>query len=91
MNLYSDLLFLRRRKDSLISSMKAAETSCREVRDGLIQSRRSLSAQPRPLPLLGEHLELSGAESIMGAPEMAACQVTEEEDSVSCLRNIRPP
>ncbi|XP_036968760.1 coiled-coil domain-containing protein 171 [Acanthopagrus latus] len=60
-----------RRKDSLISSMKAAETSCREVRDSLVQSRRSLSAQPRPLPL---HLELSGAESIMGAPEVAACQ-----------------
>lgn len=77
MNLYSDLLFPRRRKDSLISSMKAAETSCREVRDSLVQSRRSLSAQPRPLPL---HLELSGAESIMGAPEVAACQVTEEED-----------
>ncbi|XP_042339361.1 coiled-coil domain-containing protein 171-like, partial [Plectropomus leopardus] len=44
------------------------------VRESLVQSRCSLSAQPRPLPLPREHLELSGAESIMGAPEVAAWQ-----------------
>ncbi|XP_076580925.1 coiled-coil domain-containing protein 171 isoform X2 [Chaetodon auriga] len=63
-----------RRKDGLISSMKAAETSYREVRESLLKSRHSLSAQPRPLLLPREHLESSGAESIMGAPEMTACQ-----------------
>ncbi|XP_041821691.1 LOW QUALITY PROTEIN: coiled-coil domain-containing protein 171-like, partial [Chelmon rostratus] len=63
-----------RRNDCLISYMKAAETSYKEVRESLVQSCHSLSAQPRPLPLPREHLELSGAESIMGAPEMAACQ-----------------
>ncbi|XP_078020537.1 uncharacterized protein ccdc171 [Epinephelus lanceolatus] len=63
-----------RRQDFLISNMKAAETSYKEVRESLVQSHRSLSAQPRPLLLAREHLELSGAESIMGAPEVAACQ-----------------
>ncbi|XP_074480289.1 uncharacterized protein ccdc171 [Sebastes fasciatus] len=62
------------RKECLISNMKAAESSYKEVRESLVQSRGSLSAQPRPLPLPREHLELSGAESIMGAPEVAACQ-----------------
>ncbi|KAL7375433.1 hypothetical protein ABVT39_017153 [Epinephelus coioides] len=63
-----------RRQDFLISNMKAAETSYKEVRESLVQSRRWLSAQPRPLLLPKDHLELSGAESIMGAPEVAACQ-----------------
>ncbi|XP_071315951.1 coiled-coil domain-containing protein 171-like isoform X2 [Trachinotus anak] len=63
-----------RRKERLISYMKAAETSYKEVRESLLQSRCSLSAQPRLLPLPREHLDLSGAESIMEAPEMAACQ-----------------
>uniref|UniRef100_A0A3B4WZP4 Uncharacterized protein n=1 Tax=Seriola lalandi dorsalis TaxID=1841481 RepID=A0A3B4WZP4_SERLL len=49
--------------------------SYKEVRESLIQSRHSLLAQPRPLLLPREHLELSGAESIMGDPEVAACQV----------------
>uniref|UniRef100_A0A3Q3J543 Coiled-coil domain containing 171 n=1 Tax=Monopterus albus TaxID=43700 RepID=A0A3Q3J543_MONAL len=60
-----------RRKDRLISCMTAAETSYKEVRESLIQSRSSLSAQPRPLLL---PRQLSGAESIMGAPEVAVCQ-----------------
>ncbi|XP_070849134.1 coiled-coil domain-containing protein 171 [Chaetodon trifascialis] len=63
-----------RRKDCLISNMTAAETSYREVRESLLKSRHCLSAQPRPLPLPREHLESSGAESIMGAPEMTTCQ-----------------
>ncbi|XP_042257973.1 coiled-coil domain-containing protein 171-like [Thunnus maccoyii] len=63
-----------RRKDCLIGYMNAAERSYKEVRESLIQSRHSLSAQPRPLPLPQEHLETNGAESIMGAPEVAACQ-----------------
>ncbi|XP_044040414.1 coiled-coil domain-containing protein 171-like [Siniperca chuatsi] len=63
-----------RRTDCLISGIKAAEKSYKEVRESLVQSRHSLSAQPRPLLLPREHLELSGAESIMGAPEVAACQ-----------------
>uniref|UniRef100_A0A665U425 Uncharacterized protein n=1 Tax=Echeneis naucrates TaxID=173247 RepID=A0A665U425_ECHNA len=45
-----------------------------QVRESLVQSRGTLSAQPRPMLLPREPLELSGAESIMGAPEMAACQ-----------------
>ncbi|KAM6909408.1 LOW QUALITY PROTEIN: coiled-coil domain-containing protein 171 [Xenentodon cancila] len=63
-----------RRHESLIRCMKAAETSCKQVRDELVQSQPSLSAQPHSLPLPEELLELGGAESIMGAPEVAACQ-----------------
>ncbi|KAM6894633.1 coiled-coil domain-containing protein 171 [Lycodopsis pacificus] len=74
-----------RRKDYLISNMKAAETSYNEVRESLVQSRRSPSAPPRPLPLPREHLELSGAESIMGAPEVAACQSLLSSVSQLCL------
>ncbi|TDG99369.1 hypothetical protein EPR50_G00193600 [Perca flavescens] len=70
----AELTDAARRKDCLIRNMKAAETTYREVREGLVQSRCSLSTQPRPLSLPREHLELSGAESIMGAPELAACQ-----------------
>ncbi|XP_076019085.1 coiled-coil domain-containing protein 171, partial [Genypterus blacodes] len=63
-----------RRMDCLVNFMKAAETSCKEVRDSLIQSRRFPLAQP-PLVLLPKmHLEPSGAESIVGAPEVAVCQ-----------------
>ncbi|XP_026224994.1 coiled-coil domain-containing protein 171 [Anabas testudineus] len=61
-----------RRKDCLIGYMKAAETSYKEVKDSLLQSESLLSAQLRPLPL--PRLELSGAECIMGTPEVAACQ-----------------
>ncbi|XP_041841917.1 coiled-coil domain-containing protein 171, partial [Melanotaenia boesemani] len=63
-----------RRQDCVIRFMKAAETSCKQVRESVIQSQRSQSAQPRPLLLPREQLELSGAESIMGAPEAAVCQ-----------------
>ncbi|XP_067379209.1 coiled-coil domain-containing protein 171-like isoform X1 [Channa argus] len=62
------------RKDCLISYMKAAETSYKEIRDSFLQSERPLSAQRRPLLLPSQHLELSGAEGIMGGPEVAACQ-----------------
>ncbi|XP_069544640.1 coiled-coil domain-containing protein 171, partial [Brachyistius frenatus] len=60
-----------RRQDRVISCMKAAETSYKQVRDSLVQSHRSLTAQPRPLQL---PLELSDAGSFIGAPEVAACQ-----------------
>ncbi|KAL6118213.1 ccdc171 [Pungitius sinensis] len=63
-----------RRREYLIGSMAAAETTFSEVRDILLQSRRSPSAPPRPPPLPMEHLDSSGAESIMGAPEVAACR-----------------
>ncbi|CAK6979710.1 coiled-coil domain-containing protein 171-like [Scomber scombrus] len=63
-----------RRKDCLIGYMNAAERSYTEVRESLVQSRHSLSAQSRPPPLPREHLETNGAESIMGTPEVAACQ-----------------
>ncbi|KAK5848085.1 hypothetical protein PBY51_005734 [Eleginops maclovinus] len=69
--LEDELSDTHRRRECLISNMRSAETSYKQVRESL-QSRGSLSAQPRPLPLLKEHL--SGAESIMGAPEVAACQ-----------------
>ncbi|XP_055359646.1 coiled-coil domain-containing protein 171-like isoform X2 [Betta splendens] len=58
-----------RRRDRLISFMKAAETSCQEVRDRLVQSERSLWDLPRPLPL-----DVSGAELLPGSLEAAACQ-----------------
>ncbi|KAM7376891.1 hypothetical protein PAMA_013590 [Pampus argenteus] len=63
-----------RRKDCLIRIINAAERSYKEVRESLVQSRHSLSDQPHPLPLPREHVETNGAESIMGAPEVAACQ-----------------
>ncbi|KAM4536511.1 uncharacterized protein ccdc171 [Odontesthes bonariensis] len=63
-----------RRQDCVIRCMKAAETSCKQVRESLIQSQRSPSAQPRPLLFALDHLQLSGAESMMGAPEVTACQ-----------------
>lgn len=61
-------------KDYVISNMKAAEKSYQQLRESLVQSRRSSSALPRPLLLPREHLEPSGTECIMGAPEVAACQ-----------------
>ncbi|KAK2863391.1 hypothetical protein Q5P01_002924 [Channa striata] len=69
-----ELMDTARRKDCLISCMKAAETSYKEVRDSLVQSERPLSARPHPLLLPRQYLELSGAEGIVGAPEAAACQ-----------------
>lgn len=48
-----------------------------QFRDSLVQSQHSLKAKPRPLLLPHENLELSGAESIVGAPEATACQVAE--------------
>uniref|UniRef100_A0A3B4VE92 Uncharacterized protein n=1 Tax=Seriola dumerili TaxID=41447 RepID=A0A3B4VE92_SERDU len=75
-----------RRKDHVISYMKAAEMSYKEVRESLIQSRHSLLAQPCPLLLPREHLELSGAESIMGDPEVAACQVNVFHSFITLLR-----
>nr|XP_005755296.1 PREDICTED: coiled-coil domain-containing protein 171 [Pundamilia nyererei] len=63
-----------RRRDRVVSCMKAAEASCKQFRDSLVQSQHSLKAKPRPLLLPHENLELSGAESIMGAPEATACQ-----------------
>ncbi|XP_037832540.1 coiled-coil domain-containing protein 171 isoform X2 [Kryptolebias marmoratus] len=61
-----------RRREGLIRWMKAAETSCKQVRERLVQSQHSPPSQPLPSPQ--EHLQLSGAESIMGAPEAAVCQ-----------------
>ncbi|XP_068612228.1 coiled-coil domain-containing protein 171 [Brachionichthys hirsutus] len=61
-------------QDCLISNMRAAETSYKQVRETLVQSHYTVSALPRPLPVPKEHLQPSGAESIMGAPVMAACQ-----------------
>ncbi|KAF7643831.1 hypothetical protein LDENG_00232420 [Lucifuga dentata] len=57
-------------KECLISCMQAAERSYKQVWESFIQSRHS----PLPLPLPRVHLEPSGAESIMGAPEVASCQ-----------------
>ncbi|XP_047441688.1 coiled-coil domain-containing protein 171-like isoform X2 [Mugil cephalus] len=61
-----------RRQEAVVGFMKAAETSYEQVRNGLVQSQRSPLAKPHPLLSAQEHL--SGAESIMGAPEVAACQ-----------------
>ncbi|KAM3857465.1 coiled-coil domain-containing protein 171 [Diretmus argenteus] len=69
-----DLREATRCKESVVNYMKAAESSCKEVRDSLIQSRHSLSAQLRPLHLPRVHLEQSGAERIMGGSELAVCQ-----------------
>nr|XP_015796112.2 coiled-coil domain-containing protein 171 isoform X1 [Nothobranchius furzeri]XP_015796113.2 coiled-coil domain-containing protein 171 isoform X1 [Nothobranchius furzeri]XP_015796114.2 coiled-coil domain-containing protein 171 isoform X1 [Nothobranchius furzeri] len=65
---------LSRRHTCVVNCLKSAETSCKQVRESLSQSHDSISSQPRPLLLPLEHLELRGAESIMGAPEVAMCQ-----------------
>ncbi|XP_008290901.1 coiled-coil domain-containing protein 171-like [Stegastes partitus] len=67
-----ELSHAHRQQEAVISCVKAAEKRCTQVRDGLVQSQRSVAVQPRPLL---EPLELSGAESIMGAAEVAACQL----------------
>uniref|UniRef100_A0A3P8TIM5 Coiled-coil domain containing 171 n=1 Tax=Amphiprion percula TaxID=161767 RepID=A0A3P8TIM5_AMPPE len=64
-----ELSHAHRQQEAVISCVKAAERNCTQVRDSLVQSQRSVVAEPRPL------LELRGAESIMGAAEVAACQV----------------
>uniref|UniRef100_A0A672ZBI9 Uncharacterized protein n=1 Tax=Sphaeramia orbicularis TaxID=375764 RepID=A0A672ZBI9_9TELE len=46
-----------------------------QLRESLVQSQRSLQAQPRPLMLPVGLLELSGTEGIMGDPALASCQV----------------
>ncbi|XP_010778482.1 coiled-coil domain-containing protein 171 [Notothenia coriiceps] len=71
-HLEEELSDTHRHRDCLISNMKAAETSYKQVRESLVQSRGGLLAKPRPLPAVKEHL--SGAGCIMGAPELAACQ-----------------
>lgn len=58
-------------KEQLIGLMKTAEKNCSQLRDTLLQSHRSLSSKPHPLTL---PKALSGAESIMGDPGVAACQ-----------------
>ncbi|XP_054863442.1 coiled-coil domain-containing protein 171-like isoform X1 [Amphiprion ocellaris] len=63
-----ELSHAHRQQEAVISCVKAAERNCTQVRDSLVQSQRSMVAEPRPL------LELRGAESIMGAAEVAACQ-----------------
>lgn len=62
-----------------------------QFRDSLIQSQHSLKANPRPLLLPHENLELSGAESIMGAPEATACQVTEQGRKCLSFLIFSPP
>uniref|UniRef100_A0A3Q4I5Y4 Coiled-coil domain containing 171 n=1 Tax=Neolamprologus brichardi TaxID=32507 RepID=A0A3Q4I5Y4_NEOBR len=57
-------------RDAIVETMQCAL----QFRDSLVQSQHSLKTKPRPLLLPHENLELSGAESIMGAPEATACQ-----------------
>ncbi|XP_029695838.1 coiled-coil domain-containing protein 171 isoform X2 [Takifugu rubripes] len=54
-------------RSSLISSLKAAETTCQQVRESLIQSQHAAQLRPLRLPTL---LGVKQAESMMGA----ACQ-----------------
>uniref|UniRef100_A0A8C6LKC4 Uncharacterized protein n=1 Tax=Nothobranchius furzeri TaxID=105023 RepID=A0A8C6LKC4_NOTFU len=76
---------LQKEKQQLEERLRRAEEGQRDltadtmprplqVRESLSQSHDSISSQPRPLLLPLEHLELRGAESIMGAPEVAMCQ-----------------
>ncbi|XP_047242786.1 coiled-coil domain-containing protein 171-like [Girardinichthys multiradiatus] len=63
-----------RRQECVIRCMKAAETSCKQVRENLVQLQHSVSTHHRPLLFTQEHLDLSGAKHLMLAPEVAACQ-----------------
>ncbi|KAK5618353.1 hypothetical protein CRENBAI_019425 [Crenichthys baileyi] len=63
-----------RRQECVIRCMKAAETSCKQVRESLVQSQHSVSTHRRPLLFTQEHLDLSGAKHVTLAPEVAACQ-----------------
>ncbi|MEQ2176668.1 hypothetical protein GOODEAATRI_030352, partial [Goodea atripinnis] len=63
------------RQECVIRCMKAAETSCKQVRESLVQLQHSVSTNRRPLLFTQEHLDLSGAKHLMLAPEVAACQL----------------
>ncbi|KAK6291614.1 hypothetical protein J4Q44_G00373980 [Coregonus suidteri] len=62
------------RKDSLASYMRAVESSYREVRDRIVQSRSTSTDEDLPLQLPRVHLDLTGPERSLGGPEVAACQ-----------------
>ncbi|KAM9390795.1 coiled-coil domain-containing protein 171 isoform 1-T1 [Salvelinus alpinus] len=63
-----------KRKDSLTSYMRAVESSYREVRDRIVQSRSTSTNGDLPLQLPRVHLDLTGPERLLGGPDVAACQ-----------------
>ncbi|KAM4714017.1 coiled-coil domain-containing protein 171 isoform 2-T2 [Anableps anableps] len=63
-----------RRQQFVIRCLKAAETSCKQVRESLVQSQHSVSSQRRPLLFTQEPLNLSEEKRLVGSPEVAACQ-----------------
>lgn len=68
------LCMAAKRKDSLASYMRAVESSYREVRDRIVQSRSTSTDDDLPLQLPRVHLDLTGPERLLGGPDVAACQ-----------------
>uniref|UniRef100_A0A087X765 Coiled-coil domain containing 171 n=1 Tax=Poecilia formosa TaxID=48698 RepID=A0A087X765_POEFO len=63
-----------RRQQFVVRCLKAAESSCKQVRESLAQSLHSAATQRRPLLFALEYLNMSEEKHLMGAPEVAACQ-----------------
>ncbi|KAK0155844.1 Coiled-coil domain-containing protein 171 [Merluccius polli] len=62
----------RRRRDVLIHLLKTSENTFTQVRDTLVQWR--CSVQPLPPDVTRGHMDLSRAESVLGGPDITACQ-----------------
>uniref|UniRef100_A0AAZ3SRA7 Uncharacterized protein n=1 Tax=Oncorhynchus tshawytscha TaxID=74940 RepID=A0AAZ3SRA7_ONCTS len=69
-----DALRMAAKYDSLASYMRAVESSYREVRDRIVQSRSTSTDKDLPLQLPRVHLDLTGPERLLGGPDVAACQ-----------------
>uniref|UniRef100_A0A3B5REU1 Coiled-coil domain containing 171 n=1 Tax=Xiphophorus maculatus TaxID=8083 RepID=A0A3B5REU1_XIPMA len=63
-----------RRQQFVILCLKAAESSCKQVRESLAQSQHSAPTQRRPLLFTLDYLNMSEEKHLMAAPEVAACQ-----------------
>ncbi|XP_027894499.1 LOW QUALITY PROTEIN: coiled-coil domain-containing protein 171 [Xiphophorus couchianus] len=63
-----------RRQQFVILCLKAAESSCKQVRESLAQSQNSAPTQRRPLLFTLDYLNMSDEKHLMAAPEVAACQ-----------------
>ncbi|PWA28102.1 hypothetical protein CCH79_00018260 [Gambusia affinis] len=63
-----------RRQQLVVRCLKAAESSCKQVRESLAQSQHSAPTQRRPLLFTLEYPNMIEEKHLMGAPEVAACQ-----------------
>uniref|UniRef100_A0A8C7FQ55 Uncharacterized protein n=1 Tax=Oncorhynchus kisutch TaxID=8019 RepID=A0A8C7FQ55_ONCKI len=84
-----DALRMAAKYDSLASYMRAVESSYREVRDRIVQSRSTSTDKDLPLQLPRVHLDLTGPERLLGGPDVAACQVLFSLSGTSPVGTLR--